>query len=179
MADSSTDYLAYGDLFQWGRQDDGHQLINWTGSYIGEPLSGTTSTLATTDNPGHDDFILTNDSPYDWRDDNNHNRWNANPVENNPCPTGWRVPTEAEWDLERLSWGENDYTGAYNSPLKLPVTATRDGGGGWLANVGGTGSYWSSTVDDSNSLLLTFDSMYAGISWYTRSFGNSVRCIKD
>lgn len=54
---SSTDSLAYGDLYQWGRATDGHE----------KRTSGITSTLSTTDNPGHDDFITTSSWPWDWR----------------------------------------------------------------------------------------------------------------
>ena len=32
QASASTDYNAYGSLFQWGRYSDGHELINWTSS---------------------------------------------------------------------------------------------------------------------------------------------------
>jgi len=44
---ASDDELGYGDLFQWGRLDDGHQVRT----------SNTTTTLSTSDVPGHDDFI--------------------------------------------------------------------------------------------------------------------------
>ena len=47
-ATSSTDALAFGDLYQWGRGADGHQCRN----------SGTISTISVLDQPGHDDFIL-------------------------------------------------------------------------------------------------------------------------
>jgi hypothetical protein len=47
QAQSSTDYLAYGDLYQWGRNPDGHEKITWTSSTTGTPVNGTTSTLAT------------------------------------------------------------------------------------------------------------------------------------
>ncbi|MDD3488139.1 MAG: hypothetical protein PHH35_02190 [Candidatus Pacebacteria bacterium] len=66
VVQSSTDSSAYGDLFQWGRGNGGHQLRT----------SGTTKTLSSTDNPGHDDFIYgMNNFPYDWRDPQNDNLW--------------------------------------------------------------------------------------------------------
>ncbi|MGE4541908.1 MAG: hypothetical protein AB7D35_11660, partial [Bacteroidales bacterium] len=46
-ATSSTDDQAYGDLYQWGRDTDGHEKRN----------SGTTSTLSNSDTPGHGNFI--------------------------------------------------------------------------------------------------------------------------
>ncbi len=49
---AGNDPLGYGDLFQWGRLDDGHQ----------DRQSGTTSTLSNSDIPGHDDFITVTSS---------------------------------------------------------------------------------------------------------------------
>tara|TARA_B110000090_G_scaffold89704_1_gene101755 strand:- start:8070 stop:8588 length:519 start_codon:yes stop_codon:yes gene_type:complete len=34
VATSSTDHLAYGNLYQWGRALDGHQVIVWTSSIL-------------------------------------------------------------------------------------------------------------------------------------------------
>ena len=59
------DALAYGDLFQWGRNIDGHQIRT----------SGTTATLSSSDTPGHGDFITTSASPFDWRNPQNNNLW--------------------------------------------------------------------------------------------------------
>ena len=36
---------------------------------------------------------------------------------NNPCPTGFRIPTSAEWQAEINTWGS--VTDLYNNPLKL------------------------------------------------------------
>jgi len=169
VATSSTDANSYGDLFQWGRGDDGHQNRN----------SGMTSTLSSTDNPGNPNFILAPNSPYDWRADNNNNRWNANPMVNNPCPGGWRVPTDAELDAERASWGANqNATGAINSPLKLPMAGGRSFSNGALGLVGTYGFYWSNAVSGSFAEGLRFYSD-ASMQTFYRADGYSVRCVKD
>ena len=77
QATSSTDYLAYGALFQWGRAADGHECITWTSSTNGTPQSSTTSTLATSNTPGHSDFITNSNLPFDWRNPQNNNLWKA------------------------------------------------------------------------------------------------------
>ena len=167
-ANSSTDGYAYGDLFQWGRSADGHQIRS----------SETTSTLSNT--PGHGYFILNPNSPYDWRSTQNDNLWQGESGVNNPCPSGYRLPTEAEWTAERQSWSPNDNSaGAFASPLKLPVAGGRNNSNGLQEFVGSWGVYWSSTVGGTNSRNLYFSSSSAGMSSFGRASGRSVRCLKD
>ena len=169
VATSSTDALAYGDLYQWGRAADGHE----------SRTSGTTSTLATSDTPGHDDFITNSISPNDWRSPQNDNLWQGVSGTNNPCPSGYRLPTEAEWNAERGTWSSNNSAGAIASPLKLPVAGGRYASNGSLYGVGSYGSYWSSTVSGTFARYLFFDSSSAGMFSLGRAYGFSVRCLKD
>jgi len=172
-ATSMDDEQAYGDLYQWGRAADGHQKRN----------SGTTSTLSSTDKPGHEDFILSPDSPFDWRSPQNDNLWQGANGINNPCPDGYRIPTAAEWEAEIQSWISDDASGAFASPLKLPVAGTRSLGSGSLYVVGLLGShgyYWSSSsITSSGAQPLAFDSGDADMGSVYRAHGYSVRCIKD
>jgi hypothetical protein len=179
QATSSTDYLAYGALFQWGRAADGHECITWTSSTNGTPQSSTTSTLATSNTPGHSDFITNGSSPYDWRSTQNDNLWQGVSGINNPCPSGYRLPTEAEWEAERTSWSNNNAAGAFASPLKLPVAGRRSNSDGSLYIVGSYGIYWSSTIDGTYSRYLSFDSSHANMYSGYRAYGFCVRCLKD
>jgi uncharacterized protein (TIGR02145 family) len=175
VAQSVDDSEAYGDLYQWGRDSDGHQLR----------ISETTSTLSSTDNPSHTYFILAPESPRDWRTPQNDNLWQGVAGTNNPCPAGFRLPTVTEWETERLSWSSNNSAGAFGSPLKLVVAGKRDYGDGAFNYVDSVGHYWSSTLysdtynkrQDSRNLL--FDSNGALATYGTRANGYSVRCIKD
>ena len=169
VATSSTDAAAYGDLYQWGRAADGHE----------SRTSGTTSTLATSDTPGHGNFITNGSSPYDWRSTQNDNLWQGVSGTNNPCPSGYRLPTEAEWEAERTSWSSNNEAGAFASPLKLPVAGNRSYSNGTLYNVGSLGFYWSSTVLGAYARYLYFDSSDAFMLSDPRAYGFSVRCLKD
>lgn len=172
VATSSTDSLAYGDLYQWGRGTDGHEIRT----------SGITSTLSSSDTPGHGDFIMNPDSPFDWRVPQNDNLWQGVNGVNNPCPSGYRLPTEAEWESERGSWSSNNAAGAFNSPLKLTVAGQRTYSDGSLMSVGRSGCYWSSTLSleagGIYSRFLSFRTTAYVISSH-RATGDSVRCIQD
>ncbi len=169
-ATSSTDEAAYGDLYQWGRGSDGHQCRN----------SATTTTLSSSDQPGHGAFIVTSNSPFDWRSPQNDNLWQGVNGVNNPCPSGFRVPTVAELDLERLSWSNNNSAGAFASPLKM-IRAGNRNLAGELANIASGGFYWSNMVSatSAGSFFFGFSISSANVMHNVRASGFSVRCIKD
>ena len=169
VATAYNDSSAYGHLFQWGRLDDGHQLRD----------SGTTATQSDSDDPGHSNFIY---GSSDWRDPQNDDLWNSPDYDNliaSALEQGYRVPTNTEWNTERLSWSSNNYYGAYASPLKLTAGGFRGYSFASLGSVGSYGIYWSSTVSDSDARYLYFYDSNAGMSYNNRAFGFSVRLIYD
>ena len=171
-AESSTDEEAYGDLYQWGRAADGHQKRN----------SGTTNELSSSDQPGHEDFILVSNSPYDWRKPQNNNLWQGKNGINNPCPVGYRLPSEAEWEEELQSWSSKDAVGAFTSTLKLPLSDVRHPSNGSLGTYDPFGGYWSESVSDrgpGTMQMYFFSSSDAFIAGIARANGFSVRCTKD
>ncbi|MEZ4910782.1 MAG: FISUMP domain-containing protein [Saprospiraceae bacterium] len=169
VATSPTDAASYGDLYQWGRNADGHQIRT----------SGITATLASNFFTHNGLFITTNTSPNNWLSSVETHMWSGTAAENNPCPSGFRIPTAAEWEQERLTWSSNNATGAFTSPLKLPMGGYRNFFDGSLYNVDTNGRYWSSTVSFTNAGFLYFVSTSAYWSSNIRADGNSVRCIKD
>jgi uncharacterized protein (TIGR02145 family) len=169
VATSSDDAAAFGDLYQWGRGTDGHQI----------KTSSTTATLSSNDNPGHGNFIIAPSDPYDWRSPQNANLWQGVSGVNNPCPVGYRIPTNAELDEERASWSSNNAEGAYASPLKFTIASYRFYVNGWFNDGWLYGYYWSSTVNGTYSLSLYISSNSAGMVNNYRAYSLSVRCIKD
>ena len=165
-ATSSTDADAYGDLYQWGRAADGHQLRT----------SGTTNAQSSSTSPGTT-FII--GSFYWYTGTDPDNLWQGVNGTNNPCSSGYRLPTEAEWEAERATWSSDDAAGAFASPLKLPMAGNRGFGNGSLLEVGTAGYYWSSTVSSNMSSGLRFTSSNANMAAWSRADGFAVRCLKE
>ena len=177
VATSSTDAASYGDLYQWGRNTDGHQIRG--SSIVGGPVgSGSEGANFIT---GGADWLSS--SPQD------DTRWNGSAKgTHDPCPSGFRVPTETELEAERNNggtgfWGtgslQNNALGAFNSALKLPMAGYRANGTGVLTQVGSNGVYWSSTVSGTSAIYLYFNSGTAYVGGNSRADGFSVRCIKE
>lgn len=166
VAISITDSASYGSLYQWGRLTDGHELSN----------SSTTTIVSTSNNPGHSDFIIGSD---DWITPSNDLLWQGVNGINNPCPNGFRLPTEAEWEAERLSWTSNDAAGAFASVLKLPIAGARSRMNGAIGNVGTFVGYRSSDLNGVESRILGISLSIAMMGNRARADGNCVRCIQD
>jgi uncharacterized protein (TIGR02145 family) len=169
VATSSTDPDAYGDLYQWGRGANGHQLRG----------SQTTTNLSFFgDQSINGNFILPQTAPYDWRSPEDTNLWQGVSGVNNPCPSGFRLPTASEWEAERNTWSSPNSAGAFASPLKLTMGGHRRyNNSGSLNGVGTNGNYWSSTIDGTKSVSLLFSTTTTSTPSDYRAEGYSVRCI--
>ena len=169
VAINETDALGYGDLFQWGRGADGHQVIS--------PLSSQTTTRSTSDNPGNGFFINTLQNPRTWQQTTNSNLWQGVNGINNPCPIGWRVPVISEFVMESVELGDlriATFPAAFNSPLKFTKTGIRQVQG----QLGNTTcmTLWTSTpswgaIPSNGKILIKNEGQTA--------YGGTVRCIKD
>ena len=184
VATSSTDAASYGYHYQWGKAQE------FIRDYVvGNNIAGPVANTAVAGTS----FITTVTT--DWLSSRDDDRWNFGsgeaPVKvtaNDPCPTGYRVPTKTELEAERNNGGEgfwgtgsaqDNAAGAFASVLKLPVAGYRQDTSGTLFTVGTHGSYWSSTVEGFDAWYLDFFSSSAGMFVDNRAYGFSVRCIKD
>ncbi|MDV3547004.1 hypothetical protein CMU66_13925 [Elizabethkingia anophelis] len=165
----------HGAKYQWGAQtgEAGRYISQANDQSSGGSISGWNSTP----NPNGS-----------WSD--------TSKTSNDPCPSGYRVPTQQQWqavidynNVERIgSWAEdeNNYTTAlyFINPsnirtLMLPTAGYRDDTVGSLYYRGYNGFYWSSSVGTSNAYYLNFirSAMYVGSS--SRPSGLSVRCVAE
>jgi len=168
----SNESASFGDLYQWGRATDGHQLINSTTTQT--PSASTTSANS---------YFVVGSNQRDWLSTSNNNLWQGVNGINNPCPKGFRIPTKQEWIDEKATWNPQNASGALASPLKLPQTQKfRNFTDGGPLN---TDTYfWSSTVEsvtsvlyyDKKSYVLQLSSLL--IPSFERSYGFSCRCFK-
>jgi len=188
VATAYNDRQAYGHLFQWGRPADGHQVITYTSNTAGSG-GPKTKTLATSDVPGHSTFITPDNTDtingvyvYDWRDDQNTNRWAIN--SQGSCPSGWHVPSAAEWEAET---GIINSTTAF-SQLKLTAAGYRygdfDGSGreGTVRTAGSSAWYWSSSLWPAGAGFSTYKDISSTGSYTDlagRAYGLAIRCIKN
>ncbi len=172
-ATSDDDYLAYGSLYQWGRLSDGHQCMNYTSATSGSPVNGSTTTLSSGDVPGHNNFIENSGGNHDWRSSHNNNLWQGLAGTNNPCPSGYRIPTTSEW-------GDSDLTD--DATWMFLADAGQRNADGNLVDIGGDSHPWSSTLVNSSSAY-NIDSNDGVVDETDhqnyRVFACTVRCIKD
>ena len=168
VATSIKDAASFGNLYQWGRGNDGHQLSN-------SPKSGTTQ--ATSYNPGTSIFYY--NVGFNWLNPSDDNLWQGVNGINNPCPNGFRLPTQAEWVIETNSWSNKFESGAFASPLKLPYANLRAFNDATIVE-NFYARYWTSTINNSTTASsFIFDKTYGGFSDQYRNNGFSCRCIKN
>jgi uncharacterized protein (TIGR02145 family)/prepilin-type N-terminal cleavage/methylation domain-containing protein len=188
VATAFNDYQAFGNKFQWGRLADNHQLINYTSAVVGSAINGNTIVRSSSDSPGNNLFIKTSMPPDDWRTTQNTGLWDKNTNLNDPCPVGFHIPTQSEWQtLYNNVSGASTCSGLSNcrhimasSSLKLTSAGHRDCAGADLQNLSTAGFYWSSSASSTGSSALVFNSGQIYSDFINpRAYGFSVRCLKD
>lgn len=196
VATSATDAASFGDLYQWGRANDGGALR--TAPIVTTQLTDISIRSTNSIN------VLPWTSQLNWNTSSGNitnsysgasfpnyivKPWNyADGGPNNPCPNGFRVPSSAEWMSEVngminiglltsvVSATINNLTGAFNSFLKIPSGGVNETGS---TTVDLTRVYfWTSErYDNSSASQIRFFSNRTIINANHYRFRYPIRCI--
>jgi uncharacterized protein (TIGR02145 family) len=158
-----------GDYYQWGKNAPDADVDNLIGSTWGDQGVSTANGNWAPDAKGPQD----------------------------PCPAGYRVPSQTEWAAvnsnntvsttgpfagNTTEFGNALHYGTEEDPkqLTLPAAGYRSNTNGALYYRGTNGVYWSSTVNGGNACNLYFlvVNVYPALN-FIRSYGFSVRCIAE
>lgn len=122
-----------------------------------------------------------------WNSRTDHTEGTVWEIDNNVCPKGYRVPTDAE--IRRLLGSDNQWTtlngvsgrlfGSNDHSIFLPAAGYRYDYDGTLSLAGSSGSYWSGSRNDRGACCLYFGSSGAGSHCDYRIYGQSVRCVSE
>lgn len=120
------------------------------------------------------------------------NSWNATGGPQNPCPTGYHVPSITEWqsviannEISRLGLWTDDSPTNYGTAIKFGSNLLLPGAGfralddGTLNNRGKEGDYWTSTNNVGTANFLVFGGTALNEGSQYLNYGYSVRCVKD
>ena len=180
-----------GALYQWGRKTDGHQLRN----------SVSTDILATDAYNAGNQFIYRyfnwisgSDNPTLWGDGTQNATMERGP--NDPCPTGWKVPTQQQWSsifggadagetssslAQNNTWAFKNSVYWVGNELFLPMGGWREYNNASLNGIQGSAHYWSSTTTSGSGaalMVLSTTTVWTDRRWSNyRAYGFSVRCI--
>lgn len=183
VASAANDDTGYGDTFQWGRWDDGHQLRN----------ASTSSTMLDQNNPaglnGGNANFLTDGADW-WQNGSITDDWNKETPDSvtpesgcDPCKAlgnDWSLPTQTDWQAIITSEEITDVAKAFTSNLKLTAGGNRTSSGSFNF-VGQRGYYWSKTTTTTTGYAKYFYYSNAIVNPGAGGFrdqGSSVRCLK-
>lgn len=171
---------SWGDLYQWGRMTDGHE----------KRFSDTTLLRSNVAEVNHHKFIVDQKKSNDWLLTSEEDLWQGTQGENNPCPCGYRLPTQKEWravldlgyQVKQNSSGYS-YLSVSNDQLILPCAGLRSAYTGHFQHIGTRGYYWASdaiTKGTSGCIDFNKEELTTNISIFGfRGFGRSVRCMRS
>ena len=162
------DVKSYGLFYQWGRKDPfvgtGDSFCNFATTTMGDKLyvSSGSDTDTKAYAISHPTTVISNSS---WNRD--ENLWGMVKTVYDPCPVGWRVPSQEAWDNMKDS---------HSYLLDYPRAGYTDGSA--QIYYGNSGYFiWTSNFDGYNGRM--FNSWNVHFDSHSVYYEQSVRCVKD
>ena len=162
----------YGKFYQWGRLYGQGSDAEFDAT-VPEVIHGTVSVAQGQMEANKGKFYAQSADPFDWTDAPDATLWNLGtevvPVKSDydPCPAGWRVPTEIE---ARSILDDNTF---------LPYAGFNNVTDGRYSQRDQIGFYWTSAVDGSKAKFFYAHATGTGITSKPRAYGHTVRCVRD
>lgn len=186
------EYHKYGLLYQWGRKYG--QGFNMNDSLELSIIEGPVSISEGNDIANNDKFYIFKDSPFDWCIPQALS-WNMSLY--NPCPKGWRLPTNEEFLLLYNSgctwvksggpnaiagrWFGGNHNGDHAGSIFLPAAGHRHSYAGAIIDFDEYGYYWTDPCRH-NKVGCFFNFACYFVKREDNCFranGLSIRCVKD
>jgi uncharacterized protein (TIGR02145 family) len=121
------------------------------------------------------------------------------PAAKSACPSGWHLPTDAEWTQLNDYLSANGYSGIEGTALKATSGWYADGNGnddygfsalpggfrnydGSFFHIGGRGYWWSASESSTSkawSRYLGFSYTFVSRNFLSKENGFSIRCVRD
>lgn len=103
---------------------------------------------------------------------------------NDPCAIelgeGWHVPSQSEWANVNDNGGWNNWTGPWDSGLKMHASGYLNYTDGTLAMRGEGGAFWSNMQGYTyNAWYERYSSTLCGYAGTLKSLGHTLRCVKE
>jgi len=179
------DESSFGDYFQFGRWDDGHQIPN-SSTVTGGPSLLNPSHISA----GNPNFIKGGTTATKWWGVGGlaTDSWSGTTATTtngkDPCTAlgpGWRMPTAADWNTVKSYEDLEGVMAAFMSSLKLTGSGYRLYYDGFVYRNGDNGNYWSSTAVNNYAMALNYDdnTYRAEVIATERGQGFTCRCVKD
>ena len=193
---SPVSHESYGLLYQWGRKDPflgscvrddnvmAASTVRWPSPEKSDKYVGTIE--YTVRNPLT--FVLYNQHNYDWQYVQDDSRWGRNKTVYDPCPAGWKVPSDGFNDC--VKYFEHPFVGvgidfrgkfSKDDSVWFPAAGYRYYYDANLYSAGLYGSYWLADVKGYHAGYMFF---YFSSGVYPkrdcpRANAFSVRCIEE
>jgi len=192
LSESLSNRSVNGFFYQWGRKDPfggyagtsvGSALMAFTGAQFGVEASSSTINFSV----AHPNIFIKSGSDWLASDSRNNNLWSSTKTEYDPCPPGWRVPTDtqnAALAINQLIQNKGAYLTVTGGTIWLPCSGYMSPQSAERTMLANVGYFWSATAETLTSVSVLLDAydmmrLTTHNGHVNRATGLPVRCVKE